>query len=277
MSRGIIPPHYLSYSELKLFNLEKFSRFYQCKSNTLFRILHFKSEMEASVRQQPRRAARDKHGLGSLPLKSPKQGHTSGPGSPKKSPRIETRYRRKKGAMSHAKARALATKALEKKVSSRDHESAWLEQSGLLGVPKSFPQKSPGIQGLASPKLPKAKRGRSKKKKSEEDMYMDDFLLSDDEFGHPGDLRRAERWIPDMEHRRRLDQKPKNVPSQLWMSYCLMDDYMYRQSLTDEEVLEHPLMDDVLAFQHGGSSDKVVPPPGFQWNERRRLVPILEN
>ncbi|KAF3062197.1 hypothetical protein GL218_03617 [Daldinia childiae] len=179
--------------------------------------------------------------------------------------------------MSHAKARALATKALEKKISSRDPESAWLEQSGLLGVPKSLPQESHDIKSLTSPKLPKAKRGRGKKKKSEEDMYMDDLLLSDEEFGHAGGLQRAERWIPDMQHRRRLNQKPKNVPSQLWMSYCLMDDYMYRQSLADEEVLALPLMDDVLEFQHGGSSDKAVPPPGFQWNEKRRLVPILEN
>ncbi|KAI0848048.1 hypothetical protein F5Y00DRAFT_270477 [Daldinia vernicosa] len=230
--------------------------------------------MDASVRQQPRRAARDKHGLSNLPLKSLKQEHMSGPRSPKKSPRTESRYRRKKGAISYAKARALATKALEKKVSSMDQESAWLEQSGLLGA---LPPKSPGIQSLPSPKLLKAKRGRGRKKKSEEDMYMDDFLLSDEETGHPGGLRRAERWIPEMEHRRRPGQKPRNIPSQLWMSYCLMDDYIYRQSLTDEEVLAHPLMDDVLEYQQGGSSAKVVPPPGFQWNEKRRLVPILEN
>ncbi|KAI0109787.1 hypothetical protein F4814DRAFT_424598 [Daldinia grandis] len=232
--------------------------------------------MDTSVRQQPRRAVRDKRGLSSLPLKSPKQGHTSGPGSPKKSPRIEMKHRRKKGAISQAKARVLATKALEKKVSSMDQQSAFLEQSGLLGV-KSFLPKSPGIESLKSPKLPKAKRGRGKKKKSEEDMYMDDFLLSDEENVHSGDLRRAERWIPEIEHRRRLGQKPRSVPSQLWMSYCLMDDYIYRQSLTDEEVLAHPLIDDVLEFQHGGGSDKIVLPPGFQWDEKRRLVPVQED
>lgn len=134
-----------------------------------------------------------------------------------------------------------------------------------------------------TPKLAKGKRGRPKKKKKkkkseEEDMYMDDFILSDEENaankgeGEAGDrLNRGDRWIPDIEHRSRPAWKPKGVPYQMWMSYCLLDDYIYRYSLTDGEVMAYPLMDEVYSFQNGGPQP--VTPAGFQWNDKKKLVP----
>ncbi|KAI1800354.1 hypothetical protein F4811DRAFT_539448 [Daldinia bambusicola] len=233
---------------------------------------------------QPRHTVQDKHGLAAKLLQSPKQGHLPGPVSPRRLPkrlaRIEARSRMKMGIMGKSKAKALAIRALEKKISAMDPEAALLEQSRLFGTVKNAPPRSPSIRSLKSPKLSKPKRGRNKRKKSEEDMYMDDFLLSDEEDKHPAhlvDLRRGERWIPDIEYRPRVHRKPKNVPSQLWMAYCLMDDYIYRQSLTEEEVLAHPLMDDVLEFQQGGNSSKPIPPTGYKWNEKRRLVPVSED
>ncbi|KAI1141989.1 hypothetical protein F5Y05DRAFT_369375 [Hypoxylon sp. FL0543] len=178
-------------------------------------------------------------------------------------------------------AQAKATKALENRVSAMEAEVAWLEQRELLGI-AGEPNHITPKPSMASPKAPKSKRGRKKKKPAEE-MYMDDFLLSDEEgeagegLGKEGErgLRREDRWIPDIEHRGRPARKPKNVPYQIWMSYTLLDDYIYRQSLTDEEALTHPLMDDVYLFQNGGPQP--VTPAGFQWNDRRRLVPVKEN
>ncbi|KAI1470554.1 uncharacterized protein F4812DRAFT_418098 [Daldinia caldariorum] len=228
--------------------------------------------MDAAAIPQPRHAVQDQHGLAIKLLQSPKQRHTPGPVSPKRLP--------KRVSKSKAKAKAKAMRTLEKKVSAMDPEAAFLEQSGLFGAAKNPPPRSPSIRSPKSPKLSKPKRGRNKRKKTEEDMYMDDFLLSDEEDKHPGylgGLRRAERWIPDIDHRPRVHQKPRNVPSQLWMSYCLMDDYIYRQSLTEEEVLAHPLMDEVLEFQQGGNGSEPIPPVGYTWNEERKLVPVLEH
>ncbi|KAI1759780.1 hypothetical protein GGR53DRAFT_512554 [Hypoxylon sp. FL1150] len=112
-------------------------------------------------------------------------------------------------------------------------------------------------------------------------MYMDEFLLSDEEEPAPGTpgqgqapgkgLRRGDRWIPEIEHRRRATRKPAGVPHGLWMSYRFLDDYMYRMALTEEEVLAHPLLDDMYCFQSGGPQP--VTPPGFRWDEKE-LVPF---
>ncbi|KAI1474580.1 hypothetical protein K445DRAFT_14084 [Daldinia sp. EC12] len=229
----------------------------------------------------PQDTAQEELTLGIQPFQSPRQRHMLGPGSPKRLPkrssRIEARSRLRKGAASKSRAKALAIRTLDKRVSAMNPEAALLEQSRLIGAAKNASQKSPSMKSLKSPKSFKPKRIRNKKKKSEEDMYMDDFLLSEEEDRQPGGLRRAERWIPDIEHRRRVGRKPQNVPSQLWMSYCLMDDYIYRQSLTEEEVLAHPLLDDVLEFQQGGNSTKPIPPVGYRWDDKRKLVPISED
>ncbi|KAI8958345.1 hypothetical protein F5Y11DRAFT_43094 [Daldinia sp. FL1419] len=222
--------------------------------------------MDASTRRQPRRAAQDKNLLNSQPPQSPKQARMSGPGS-LSSPRSSPRIRYKRGAQAKAKA------ALDKKIAAMDPEAAWTEQNELLGIPRAD-----ALQNLRSLKGSRSKRkSRNRKKKSEEEKYLDDFLLSDEEDERTLSLRRSDRWIPDMEHRRRIAQKPKNVPSQLWMSYSLMDEYIFRQSLSDEEILKYPLIDDVFEFQNSSGDAGPPLPPGFQWNDKRRLVPVDEN
>ncbi|KAI1410306.1 hypothetical protein F5Y13DRAFT_202444 [Hypoxylon sp. FL1857] len=229
--------------------------------------------MSSVTRHQPRRAVRDKRLPVTQPPQTPQKTQASGSGIRKLTPKNETKH----GKRGRRGAQAKATKALENRVSAMETEVAWLEQRELLGIAGEPSHISPNLS-IASPNAPKTKRGRKPKKPAEE-MYMDDFLLSDEESeagGKEGDLlHRGDRWIPDMEHRGRPTRKPKNVPYQLWMSYTLMDDYIYRQSLTKEEALKHPLMDDVYAFQSGGPQP--VTPTGFQWNDRRALVPIQEN
>lgn len=123
-------------------------------------------------------------------------------------------------------------------------------------------------------KAPARKRGGKKKI---EEKFMDDFLLDDElpeeEEGKAEHLNRSERYIPDIELRKRPVTKPANVPYQLWMAYCMMEEFIYRQSLTEEEVLASPLIDDVLLFRQGGP--KPCSPPGFKWDEDGNLVPCV--
>lgn len=108
------------------------------------------------------------------------------------------------------------------------------------------------------------KRGGRKRGKN----FMDEFLASEEPIDQ---LSRSERWIPDMESRLRPTTKPDSVPLQLWMSYCMMDEFVYRQSLTDEEILALPLIDDVFLFKQGGPMPSA--PPGFHWDDEKNLVP----
>ncbi|RYP80240.1 hypothetical protein DL769_002542 [Monosporascus sp. CRB-8-3] len=111
--------------------------------------------------------------------------------------------------------------------------------------------------------LESVRRGRTKKK---EERYMDDFLR--DESADP--LRRSDRWVPDIASRKRPVEKPEDIPYQLRMSYCMMEEYIYRQSLTEEEVLALPLIDEVFLFRQGGP--RPATPPGFHWDDEKVLV-----
>lgn len=115
-------------------------------------------------------------------------------------------------------------------------------------------------------KTPARKRGGKKKKK--EEKFMDDFLTPEEAADQ---LRRSERWIPDIELRTRPTTKPDSIPIQLWMSYCMMEEFVYRQSLTEEEVLSLPLIDDVFIYKQGGPMPSA--PPGYYWDEEKNLVP----
>ncbi|KAI0841336.1 hypothetical protein F5Y06DRAFT_285457 [Hypoxylon sp. FL0890] len=234
--------------------------------------------MSPATRHQPRRAVRDKPPSAIQSPVTPGKTLASRAGIQKTTSKNKT-TQEKRGRRATKGAQAKAIKALENRVSAMGTEVALSEQRELLGIAGDPNHISP-VLSKATPKVSKSKRGR--KKKPAEEMYMDDFLLSDEgETGEfpgkeaGGRVRRDDRWIPDMEHRGRLARKPKNVPYQIWMSYNLLDDYIYRQSLTDEEALKHPLLDDVYTFQTGGP--KPATPAGFQWNDRRRLVPIKEN
>ncbi len=120
-------------------------------------------------------------------------------------------------------------------------------------------------------RAPGRKRSGKKKKKKQQENFMDDLLASDGETEKVDRLRRSVCWIPDMEHRKHPTTKPDKVPSQLWMSYCMMEEFVYRQALTEEEVLSLPLIDDVFIYKQGGS--RPLPPPGFHWDDNRNLVP----
>ncbi|KAI5926174.1 hypothetical protein F4810DRAFT_655804 [Camillea tinctor] len=172
-----------------------------------------------------------------------------------------------KSRSSRSKAKDKLKATLMKRVDAMDADTAWLEQSKLLGIGLASPKPSPKTD-LNSPR---AKRGRLGRKPRPEKKFMDDIFGSDDDADAADHLQRGDRWIPDMEHRRRPACKPPRVPHQLWMSYCLLDDYIYRESLTQDEVLSFPLMDDVYTYQHGGP--KPITPPGYQWDSHRQLVP----
>ena len=105
---------------------------------------------------------------------------------------------------------------------------------------------------------PKRKRGGRKKK----EKFMDDDLLTAAEKADK--MRRSDRWIPDIGLRRRVATKPESVPHELWMSYCMMDEYIYRQSLTDDEVTLLPFIDEVFIYKQDGPKPKT--PPGFCWD-----------
>ncbi|KAI1455965.1 hypothetical protein F4805DRAFT_253357 [Annulohypoxylon moriforme] len=229
-------------------------------------------------RQQPRRAVRDNKDTSPTQSAHPNKTHKSR-GGIRKVKGKQGMKQGKKGGKFPPGARARATKALERRVSAMESEVALLEQRELLGIAEeSGTNSAPNTQHPATPRSAKPKRGH--KRRQSVDMYMDYFLLSDEE--QEGEkkqggeetekLQRSDRWIPDMEHRGRPSRKPESVPHQIWMAYSLMDDYVYRHWITREEVLTHPLMDDVYSFQNGGPQP--VTPAGFQWDETRNLVPI---
>ncbi|KAI1638684.1 hypothetical protein F4809DRAFT_599282 [Biscogniauxia mediterranea] len=175
-----------------------------------------------------------------------------------------------KSRSSRSKAKGKLKATLLKRVDAMDPSDAWLEQSNLLGIGLASPKPSP----KTDPNSPRAKRGRPSRRATvpkAEKKFMDDIFGSDDEAGAADQLQRGDRWIPDMEHRGRPARRPPHVPHQLWMSYCLLDDYIYRESLTPGEVLSFPLMDDVYTYQHGGP--KPITPPGFRWDRHRQLMP----
>ncbi|KAL7627262.1 hypothetical protein AAE478_001451 [Parahypoxylon ruwenzoriense] len=240
-----------------------------------------RANMSSQVHCLPRRAVKYEHTSNNRTLHRPIQNHASTAGIQKVTTKSGIKSRGKKGWKKGAQSRV--TRELEKRISAMETGVAWLEQRELLGLGVEPAQVSPTSLDLATADSAKAKHTRKnkkmKKKVEENDRYMDDFLLSDEEGeemqgkGEEGDrLQRADRWIPDMEHRSRPSRKPKNVPYQLWMSYSLLDDYIYRYSLSDEEAQSLPLVDDIYAFQNGGS--KPVTPAGFRWDDKKRLVPI---
>lgn len=100
--------------------------------------------------------------------------------------------------------------------------------------------------------------------------YVDaaEFLDHDggDELGLSG------RHIPQIGQRRRVGKKPVKVPFTIWMAYKQLDEFVYRRSLSDEEVAALPTDDDAFDFQ--GSDGKEPPslPTGFRWNPQKKLV-----
>ncbi|KAI5862029.1 hypothetical protein GGS23DRAFT_611236 [Durotheca rogersii] len=196
-------------------------------------------------------------------------------------PRRRTGAKSRSGKGQRRNARVKIAKELEKRVEGMGPEAALLQQRELLGLPANPPNVAAVRVDAGTPPAKAKRRGRRNTRDKE--RYMDDFLLSDEEEGggahredEGGDrLQRADRWLPDVEHRRRPSEKPKNIPQSLWMSYCLMDDYIYRYSLSDDEVRALPLMDDIYNFQNGGPQP--ITPAGFQWDKNGTLVPVQDS
>ena len=113
---------------------------------------------------------------------------------------------------------------------------------------------------------PKRKRNTKKKK----EKFMEDDLLTPAQKSDK--TRRNDRWIPDIGFRKRVATRPDSVPQELWMSYCMMDAYIYRESLSAEEVSDLPLIDEVFSYKQDGP--KPTTPTGFCWDDEKELVPV---
>ncbi|KAI0521420.1 hypothetical protein F5B22DRAFT_662540 [Xylaria bambusicola] len=135
------------------------------------------------------------------------------------------------------------------------------EQAQLLGLNGPLTPTTP-----TSTKSSKGKsHGHGKKK------YMDDIL----EDNIDEEIKRGKRWIPDLAHRKRPNSQPLGVPFALWTAYKHLDDYMYRHSLSNEDLEALPLLEDVHQYQDSdGKLPQPITPPGFQWDENLELVPL---
>ena len=131
----------------------------------------------------------------------------------------------------------------------------------------------PGILEIAADKLPDVRppthNFREGRRSRPTKRYMDEseFLEPDED----DELGLSLRHIPHIGLRRRVGRKPARVPFCIWMAYKQMDDFVYRHSLSEQEALALPLNDDVFAFQ-GVDGAKPSLPPGFSWDDKRRLV-----
>ncbi|KAI3401974.1 hypothetical protein diail_3948 [Diaporthe ilicicola] len=106
------------------------------------------------------------------------------------------------------------------------------------------------------------RRGRPK------NNYVDDGEILDidenDELGLSG------RHIPQIGLRRRVGKKPTKVPFSIWMAYHQLDDFVYRNSLSEEEVVALPTDDEVFDFHSGGEAPGL--PSDFTWDNKKRLI-----
>ncbi|KAI2607238.1 uncharacterized protein GGS25DRAFT_532433 [Hypoxylon fragiforme] len=228
--------------------------------------------MDPSTRKQPRRAVRDKSRSRPKTELPPTPRHALISGDQNTTAAVAAA-----GAKRKSRGEAEQQKGHSKK---RWHSHKTTEPPQEPITPAST------TPAEAAPEQAKGKKPARKKRKRAPRKFMDDFLASDaeepeeEEEGYTDversdqQLRRKDRWVPDMEHRSRPTTRPKGIPHALWMSYCLLDDYIYRHSLTPEEIRTHPLMDDVYMFQSGGPQP--VTPAGFRWNDYQKLEPIRD-
>ncbi|ETS81863.1 hypothetical protein PFICI_06865 [Pestalotiopsis fici W106-1] len=70
-------------------------------------------------------------------------------------------------------------------------------------------------------------------------------------------------------------ERPTYVDATLWMVYRMLDGWIFRASLSAEEAITFPLMDDVMEFQCEGGDAQPVAPKGWRW-EDRELVPVAQ-
>lgn len=71
-------------------------------------------------------------------------------------------------------------------------------------------------------------------------------------------------------------ERPSCVDGTLWMVYRMMDGWIFRASLSGEEAVTYPLLDDVMQYQCEGGDAQPIAPEGWKW-EDRELVQTGEN
>ncbi|KAI0427185.1 hypothetical protein F5Y09DRAFT_344905 [Xylaria sp. FL1042] len=209
-----------------------------------------KQTLSEPTRRQPQRAARD--------TRNPNRAGAQGVNG------IEKHEGKSRGLA--ARQRKKLQQTLIKKTDARDSGDAWAEQAHLLGLNDALPPSSPMNARASDSKVQGRRKPRGKK-------YMDDMLnlkdLVEDE------LNRGQRWIPDFAHRKRPNYQPPGVPLSLWMSYVHLDDYIYRHSLSREEIESLPLLDDVHEYQYSdGRKPRPITPLGYQWDKNLELIPV---
>lgn len=128
----------------------------------------------------------------------------------------------------------------------------------LDAAAETLPGKTPSAHNTRE-----SRRGRSTKRYIDADEFLGPE--EDDELGLSG------RHIPQIGLRRRVGRKPAKVPFSIWMAYKQLDDFVFRHSLTEEEVVALPTDDDVFDFQ-GGDGDAPSLPGGFAWDANKRLL-----
>ncbi|KAI0970160.1 hypothetical protein F4678DRAFT_462960 [Xylaria arbuscula] len=209
------------------------------------------------TRYQPQRAARDAGTPDQAKLGDTVASHSSPSG-------VRKPERKSRGASTRQ--RKKFQRALIKQVDARDSGDAWAEQAHLLGLSDASPLPSPTNMGPSKPKANGYRKTKGRK-------YMDDIVDMED---HAQDeLQRGQRWIPDFAHRKRPNNQPPGVPFSLWMSYKHLDDYMYRHSLSREELESLPLLDDVHEYQNSdGRKPRPITPPGYRWDDHLELTPV---
>ncbi|KAI0159607.1 hypothetical protein GGR57DRAFT_499932 [Xylariaceae sp. FL1272] len=153
---------------------------------------------------------------------------------------------------------------LIKKVDSRDQAEAYAEQLQLLNYTEPpSPNKSVSPTSPTSPTL-----GKKHKAKKREKKYMDD----ESEMAQRTENAEG-RWIPPPVFRRRPVVRPESIPFGLWRAYELLDEHIYRQSLSQEGLEALPLESDVHSYEDEGEEPAPRLPEGFVWDDNRNPVP----
>ncbi|KAL1867881.1 hypothetical protein Daus18300_006156 [Diaporthe australafricana] len=106
------------------------------------------------------------------------------------------------------------------------------------------------------------RRGRPKKACVDEGEIFD--------FDEHDKLGLSGRHIPQIGLRRRVCKKPAKVAFSIWMAYSQLDDFIYRNSLAEDEVLALPTDDQVFDFHNGGEAPSL--PPDLAWDDKKRPI-----
>ncbi|KAI4597438.1 hypothetical protein KJ359_004545 [Pestalotiopsis sp. 9143b] len=63
-------------------------------------------------------------------------------------------------------------------------------------------------------------------------------------------------------------ERPSCMDGTLWMVYRMMDGWIFRASLSAEDAVTYPLLDDVMEYQCEGGDAQPIAPEGWKWEDR---------